>query len=742
MYNILVCDDEKDIVSALTIYLTTAGYQVFPACDGTEALDLLRREDIHLVLLDIMMPKLDGIAALTRLREVSNVPVILLTAKSEDTDKIQGLNLGADDYVTKPFNPVEVLARVKFQLRRYLQLGGGTVRPAALRLGGIALDDRTKEVTLDGDPVSLTLLAACGSQVVILAQGGAFRTDGFLQMRKHAAQTLAMEYTQAVIDHAYDLSNPPDESSLNNILDEPNFFYVARDENGNEIGSGGKAGEAQASWTETLQLDNGERRKVVRQTFDTEREMQEFINKLYQTYDDVQIREQYSGDDEIATETEGSADESSAPTSSTYYGLVAECITYGDERFVEVTGSLLSDMVDDGYAYETLTNLDTMLAQRSTLVAGAIFGGVLTLLCLLFRRILHPFGRFFRWMGGGLREAVYKLPLFWQAGLLFAGFGFLELLCFLGVWNRGAWMGFFWLLLKAVELIFFIRLVLQLLHLQEGGQKLTQGDLNYQLPLDKLHGPFRTHGEALNNVRQGIQHAVEEQMKSERMKTELLTNVSHDIKTPLTAIVSYVDLLKQEPMPNEKAKEYLDVLDRQSARLKKLTEDLVEASKATTGNLTVDLQTTDVNVFLGQTAGEYEERLTAKQLTLCLTPAEGTPVISADGRLLWRVFENLFSNIQKYAQPGTRVYLTCQDTETQVTITFRNISAEPLNISADELMERFVRGDASRNTEGSGLGLSIARSLTQLQHGTFALAVDGDLFKAILTFPRLRDGEG
>ena len=156
MYNILVCDDEKDIVSALTIYLTTAGYQVFPAYDGTEALDLLRREDIHLVLLDIMMPKLDGIAALTRLREASNVPVILLTAKSEDTDKIQGLNLGADDYVTKPFNPVEVLARVKSQPRRYLQLGGGTVRPTALRLGGIALDDRTKEVTLDGDPVSLT----------------------------------------------------------------------------------------------------------------------------------------------------------------------------------------------------------------------------------------------------------------------------------------------------------------------------------------------------------------------------------------------------------------------------------------------------------------------------------------------------------------------------------------------------------------------------------------------------------
>ena len=151
MYNILVCDDEKDIVSALTIYLTTSGYQVFSAYDGTEALALLEKEDIHLVLLDIMMPQLDGIATMTRLREKSNVPVILLTAKSEDTDKILGLNVGADDYVTKPFNPVEVLARVKSQLRRYLQLGGGTVRPTALRLGGVALDDRTKEVTLDGD---------------------------------------------------------------------------------------------------------------------------------------------------------------------------------------------------------------------------------------------------------------------------------------------------------------------------------------------------------------------------------------------------------------------------------------------------------------------------------------------------------------------------------------------------------------------------------------------------------------
>ena len=673
--------------------------------------------------------------------------------------------------------------------------------------------------------LSLTLLAACGSQGVILAQGGAFRPSGAPHMQRHVVQDLTVQYTRDVAN-AYSVNMPL--TGLNDIIEDQNFFYTIQDKNDNVLASGGTEGASQATWSETIQISDGRDVQTVRQTFDSERKMQDFLNNLYENYDDVEVMEE--------TATEDAAE-------STYYVLVAQCTTYGTERTVTVDGALRSDLIDEGYAYETLNNLATLLAYQTPLVAGTIFGGVLALLCLLFllwpdpvwpgveeetdeagdlpglcrrrpwldravptdllvivagivllccaaalsddlnyqfmpgntiaaalvgsliflptlcslvrrgregalgenllfRRLLRPFGRFFRWMGGGIRETVQKLPLFWQAGLLFVGFGFLELLCLLGVWNNGAGMALLWLLLKVVELIFFIRLVLQLIHLQAGGQKLTQGDLNYQLPLEKLRGPFRAHGEALNNVRQGIQHAVEEQMKSERMKTELLTNVSHDIKTPLTAIVSYVDLLKQEPMPNENAKEYLDVLDRQSARLKKLTEDLVEASKATTGNLSVDLQPTDVNVFLGQTTGEYEERLAAKQLTLCLTPAEGTPRISAAGRLLWRVFENLFSNIQKYAQPGTRVYLTCQATDEQVTITFRNISAEPLNISADELMERFVRGDASRYTEGSGLGLSIARSLTQLQHGTFALAVDGDLFKAILTFPRLRDGEG
>ena len=325
---------------------------------------------------------------------------------------------------------------------------------------------------------------------------------------------------------------------------------------------------------------------------------------------------------------------------------------------------------------------------------------------------------------------------FWAAGLCFLGLCLLEFLC---AFDAVAYSGggiLIWFLLKVLQGALVVYVILAMKELRAGGDQLAAGNLDYKVPTDRLYGEFRRHGENLNNLRQGIQHAVEEQMKSERMKTELITNVSHDIKTPLTSIVSYVDLLKKEPMPTDQAKEYLNVLDRQAARLKKLIEDLVEASKASTGNLTVHFQPTDVNVLLSQSSGEYQERLAARDLSLVLTPAEEAPWISADGQLLWRVFENLLSNAQKYAMPGTRVYLSCQTTEAEVAVTFRNISATPLNISAEELMDRFVRGDAARSTEGSGLGLSIARDLTQLQHGRFDLTIDGDLFKVVLTFPR------
>ena len=234
----------------------------------------------------------------------------------------------------------------------------------------------------------------------------------------------------------------------------------------------------------------------------------------------------------------------------------------------------------------------------------------------------------------------------------------------------------------------------------------------------------------LSNISAGIGRAVEERMKSERMKTDLITNVSHDLKTPLTSIVNYVDLLKKEELHNETAAGYVAVLDRQAQKLKKLTEDIVEASKASSGVLNVNLAPTDAAELLRQCAAEYAERFAAADLTPMLRiPAE--PVMaSADGRLLWRVFDNLLGNVVKYAMPGTRVYLDAAADSTGVTLSVRNISKEPLEKSGDELMERFVRGDASRHAEGSGLGLAIAASLTALQGGTLTILPDGDLFRA------------
>ncbi len=286
--------------------------------------------------------------------------------------------------------------------------------------------------------------------------------------------------------------------------------------------------------------------------------------------------------------------------------------------------------------------------------------------------------------------------------------------------------------LVLVGLYFVLR---QFVRLQEGVKRLAEGELTYKVGTEHLHGPFRVYAENLNHISAGMMVEVERRMKSEYLKTELLTNVSHDIKTPLTSIINYVDLMKKLDVQPEEAKEYADVLERQSYRLKKLLEDLIEASKAATGNITVELAPTDAAELLRQAEGEYNERLKEQELTPVLHIDAESCSILADGRLLWRVFDNLLGNIVKYAMPGTRVYLELSQQGQRCFITIRNISRDELGIEAEELMERFVRGDISRATEGSGLGLSIARSLTECMNGGFDLVLDGDLFKVVLDFP-------
>ena len=275
--------------------------------------------------------------------------------------------------------------------------------------------------------------------------------------------------------------------------------------------------------------------------------------------------------------------------------------------------------------------------------------------------------------------------------------------------------------------------------LQKGSHDLAQGNLSGKLNTQYLILGFKQHGENLNRINDGISRAVEQRLQSERLKTELITNVSHDLKTPLTSIINYADILGSAAAAGteengEQIREYSEVLLRQSARLKKLLDDLVEASKATTGNVEVNLVPCELGVLLTQAQGEYEARLAEKELALHVTRPEEEVRILADGRHLWRVFDNLMSNICKYAQEGSRVYLNLEQKGNTVEIIFRNMSKYELNISPKELEERFVRGDASRHMEGSGLGLSIAKSLVELQGGRMEILTDGDLFKVILQF--------
>ena len=349
--------------------------------------------------------------------------------------------------------------------------------------------------------------------------------------------------------------------------------------------------------------------------------------------------------------------------------------------------------------------------------------------------ILKFLGKFCKWFWDILKDLFRSIPLFWRTALVWIALCFCEFIG-LAMWGGSGALFFCWFLEKLVltPLLFFA--VISMQRLQKGAKRIAEQGPGEPVELTHMYGPFQEHGEYLNHISDGLQNAVQEQVKSERMKAELITNVSHDIKTPLTSIVNYVDLLQKEELGNDRAAEYVDVLSRQSARLKKLTEDLVEASKASTGNIAVNPAPTDLNVLLGQAAGEFADRFRQKKLELVLSTAPEQPVVRADGQLLWRVFSNLMTNICKYAMPGTRVYLSTQVQSGTAAVTFRNISAEPLEKSGAELSERFVRGDVSRTGgEGSGLGLSIAKSLTELQGGEFRITVDGDLFKAELRFP-------
>ena len=327
-----------------------------------------------------------------------------------------------------------------------------------------------------------------------------------------------------------------------------------------------------------------------------------------------------------------------------------------------------------------------------------------------------------------VRSVAAAVPLIWKAVLGSMAYIIFTILTF----ANGAGL---WLLVTAVAAVYLCLWAYQWKKIRYGTQEIIGGNPNYHIDTQQMLPDLRGHADELNNLGQAISAAVEDRIRSERFKAELITNVSHDLKTPLTSIINYVDLLKKVDIQDSKAAEYIEVLDRKSQRLKKLTEDLVEASKASTGNLTVNWERLDLGQLADQALAECGDRLEAQGLTVVRSLPEEPMWVDADGRHLWRVLDNLLSNCSKYALPGTRVYVDLRQGGCWAVLTVKNISRDALDIPAERLVERFVRGDESRNEAGSGLGLSISQSLTELQHGRFDISVDGDLFKAMVSLP-------
>ena len=347
-------------------------------------------------------------------------------------------------------------------------------------------------------------------------------------------------------------------------------------------------------------------------------------------------------------------------------------------------------------------------------------------------RVLRLIWRAVKAVWHGIGRIGRMIPIVWRTALIMLGLYIIGFILFILMYDEsGGWL-LVGLLFSIVIYAAAIFGAWQMKGIKKAGQQLAEGKFDEKIDTKHMYWEFKSHAENLNSIGDGLAKEVAQRMKSERLKTELITNVSHDIKTPLTSIINYADLLQKAK--TERA-EYLAVLERQSQRLKKLTEDLVEASKASTGNMSVNLAPTNTQEIINQSYGEYSSKLEAGRLNTVINIPEPAPAVMADGRLLWRGIDNLFNNVVKYALPETRVYVDVRTEGAAAVISMKNISRAALNVSAEELMERFVRGDASRHTEGSGLGLNIAKSLTELQHGEFSISTDGDLFKAEIRLP-------
>ena len=903
--NILVCDDDTAIVDSIEIYLQQEGYHVIKAYDGVQALEVLHKEEIQLVIIDVMMPRLDGIRAILKIREESNMPIIVLSAKTADSDKILGLNVGADDYVSKPFNPLELVARVNSQMRRYTKLGNAAESSKVFQSGGLAINDDLKSVSVDGEAVRLTPIEYNILLLLVKNQGKVFSinqiyeniwneeaigADNTVAVHiRHIREKIEInpkdpQYLKVVWGVGYKIEKiEPRESMEQNrkrysslakaivigqqmiaaVVASVSIVLFSTCVNQNMLNMGDLQN---SSFVESGYFERTFSKQMMqlldylnlREAFETsgvfDENRPETVNaspekiadyKVYNNkYDQNNTNVYYwlgdLRDNTYVTNMKETKTQEDAYDQAVKYGRY---LSYNNKtfRFETNIGGMENNYYQNMAQYNELQKGDFSLivavdvkfpqeddlavakrefdklypwAQRSLVLAAV--GIVVWLIGLCYMTVaaakrsedkevhltnfdkirteipialLFVFSICLTALGMRVHSQSYGV----MSRMVIVGtFAVLADCCFMGMYlslvrrvkadtffensylhwllvnlkdtmhnrylgNRMTLViwgivlsnvaiaylafhcGYIWAyILLAIFLVFtliyFSQRVIQRRKILEGIEQITQGKFDYKLNLSEYQGDEYQLAEGINHIGEGLANAIGESVRDERMKANMITNISHDIKTPLTSIINYIGLLRREKIDNPSAESYIKVLESKAMRLKQLMEDLVDVSRISSGNITLQMDDIDLVELVRQTGGEFNEKLEQKGLNVISKFPKEAVMIYADGRQLWRVIGNLYNNTAKYAMPDTRVYAEVAKDGYEATFTMKNISEKLLNVDADTLAERFVRGDESRSTEGSGLGLSISKMLTELMGGKFEIDLEDDLFRVKLTF--------
>lgn len=787
---VLVVDDDREIVAAIVRLLEREGIEAIPAYNGREAVERLTENEIHLIIIDIMMPEMDGISATIKIRTERNIPVIMLSAKTEESDKILGLSVGADDYVTKPFSPAELIARVKSQLRRYMTLGDYANRSGGsdVALGGLLLHREQRQLDVDGEPVKLTPKEYRIVELLMSNPGRVFSAE---EIYERVWNETAYSVENTIMVH---IRRIREKIEIN--PNEPRYLKVV-------WGIGYKMEKIQPYYTYYIDdsgflasEDSPIPDSLYGATYDVPDNIKVSFGIPQRRFDFLKTNWDITRHNMLVIIISDGV-----LMLAGLAALIMLCRTSGEKADGTVTFPKFfklwfepSVLLLCWYTYVAIGSADTVARDvifRSYYTSGILevgfpgtvesvmalvmyglgvmaFGAILTYIAVsvciraknksvekgfLIYWVFHFIWKALKALGRALltvcrtvREfctgELYKTDRaakkFVLLDVTFIGITLVVLALFLAAASNNVWgLMLFWCVVWFIALGLFLYgrylVTRDEAKLEQQIREISQGNYSYDPQLSK-NSPYTASCEVLSKVADGYRRGIEESVKAERTKIELITNVSHDLKTPLTSIISYIDLLSRENLEPQ-AREYVGILQKKSERLKHIVSDVFELAKTTSGEITVEHERLDLTRLSNQTLAEMEDKISAAGLMVKTDICEPPVEVISDGKRLYRVIQNLMDNALKYSLRGTRIYYTLKKDGGTAEITIKNIAAYEMDFTKEEILERFSRGDKARSTEGSGLGLSIAQGFTIACGGAFDIDIDGDMFKVRMTFP-------